>query len=97
MIHSGIKFSCSECPKVFSRKDKLNAHMRKKHSQSSPNDAGEMLVEELLLVNPIEEGVVEGELGVKFECPDCQELVGDLAEHCVENHGGEEVELNKDA
>ena len=97
MIHSGIKCSCSECPKVFSRKDKLNAHMRKKHSQSSPNDAEDCLVEDQLPVDPIEEGVIEGELGVKFECPDCQELVGDLAEHCMEKHGNEEVELNKDA
>ena len=97
MIHSGIKCSCSECPKVFSRKDKLNAHMRKKHSQSSPNDSEDILMEEQLPINPIAEGVIEGELGVKFECPDCQELVGDLAEHCMEKHVNEEVELNKDA
>ena len=32
-VHSGIKFSCNVCESSFSRKDKLTAHMRKKHSQ----------------------------------------------------------------
>ena len=32
-VHSGIKFSCNVCDSTFSRKDKLTAHMRKKHSQ----------------------------------------------------------------
>ena len=35
MIHLGIKFFCSKCTSAYTRKDKLNAHMRKKHSESS--------------------------------------------------------------
>jgi len=34
-VHSGVKFSCNVCESTFSRKDKLAAHMRKKHSQVS--------------------------------------------------------------
>ena len=36
------------------------------------------------------EAVEEDESGVKFECPYCQELVGDLADHCMEKHGSED-------
>jgi len=37
-VHSGVKFSCNLCESSFSRKDKLAAHMRKKHSQVSSDD-----------------------------------------------------------
>ena len=30
-IHSGVVHSCSQCSSTFSRRDKLNAHVRKKH------------------------------------------------------------------
>jgi len=33
-VHSGIRLSCDKCSSTFSRKDKLNAHVRKKHSQT---------------------------------------------------------------
>merc|ERR1719154_244419 len=33
-VHSGIRLNCDKCSSTFSRKDKLNAHMRKKHSQT---------------------------------------------------------------
>jgi len=38
-VHSGIKFSCNFCESTFSRKDKLTAHMRKKHSQVAYDDS----------------------------------------------------------
>ena len=33
VIHTGAKLSCNYCEAVLSRKDKLNAHIRKKHPQ----------------------------------------------------------------
>ena len=47
---------------------------------------------------PIDD-VEEARNGVKFECPYCQELVGDLAEHCLEKHGIEDetkADVNED-
>jgi len=38
-VHSGVKFSCNLCESSFSRKDKLTAHMRKKHSQDAYDDS----------------------------------------------------------
>merc|ERR1712025_560610 len=32
-VHSGVKLACSVCQSTFSRKDKLNAHIKKKHSK----------------------------------------------------------------
>merc|ERR1712192_68549 len=87
MTHSGIKFSCSHCSSTFSRKDKLNSHMRKKHSQVINETEAEDQVSK--------ETVVEEETGVKFECPYCQELVEDLADHCMEKRGSED-EANPD-
>merc|ERR1711872_464421 len=37
-VHSGVKLACSVCQSTFSRKDKLNAHIRKKHSQLVNDD-----------------------------------------------------------
>jgi len=96
MTHSGIKFSCSECSSTFSRKDKLNTHMRKKHSQAALGDVSEAVsVSEEAEAGQVTEEASEDEIGVKFECPYCQELVGDLAEHCIEKHGSE-YEANYD-
>ena len=97
MTHSGIKFSCSECSSTFSRKDKLNSHMRKKHSQSALDDVSEdtSVMDETEADQVPTEAANEGESGVKFECPYCQELVGDLADHCMEKHGSED-EANED-
>ena len=39
--HLGIKFSCSKCISEFTRKDRLNAHMRQKHSEISPGSVSE--------------------------------------------------------
>ena len=65
--------------------------MRKKHSQSTisevPEDIQVMDETEADQV-PIDD--VEAINGVKFECPYCQDLVGDLAEHCLEKHGIED-------
>ena len=92
MTHSGIKFSCSECSSTFSRKDKLNSHMRKKHSQSALGDVSEDIsaMDDTEAGQVLTEAVEEDESGVKFECPYCQELVGDLADHCMEKHGSED-------
>ena len=97
MTHSGVKFSCSECSSTFSRKDKLNSHMRKKHSQSALGDVSEDIsaMDDTIETDQIPTEDVEGESGVKFECPYCQELVGDLADHCMEKHGSED-EANED-
>jgi len=38
-VHTGVKFSCNLCESTFSRKDKLTAHMRKKHSQVAYDDS----------------------------------------------------------
>ena len=48
VIHSGIKFSCTQCPSSFSRKDKLTSHIRKKHS--SLTDKEEVPVSEEMTV-----------------------------------------------
>jgi len=48
VVHSGIKFSCTECPSTFSRKDKLTSHIRKKHS--SLTDKEEVPVSEEMMV-----------------------------------------------
>lgn len=102
LTHSGIKFSCSECSSTFSRKDKLNSHMRKKHSQSALGDVSDAIsATEETEAGPVqEEAAEEDEAGVKFECPYCQELVGDLADHCMEKHGSEdevnEVQINQE-
>merc|ERR1719341_2493259 len=86
MTHSGIKFSCIECSSTFSRKDKLNSHMRKKHSQAALGDVSKAVsAMEKTETGPVtDEAFEEDGTGVKFECPYCQELVGDLAEHCME-------------
>merc|ERR1719450_993736 len=31
-VHSGIKYPCDQCSFVSKRKDKLNAHIKNKHS-----------------------------------------------------------------
>jgi len=72
--HSGVKLSCDECPSTFSRKDKLNAHVRKKHVLSTD-------------VENIDETEEKSDKNPKFECPYCEELVEDLAVHCLEFHG----------
>jgi hypothetical protein len=48
-----------------------------------------------VLIDDVEEAIN----GVKFECTYCQELVGDLAKHCLEKHGIEDEtkgEVNED-
>jgi len=56
-VHSGVKFSCIVCPSSFSRKDKLNAHVRKKHSQLAYEDA----VSEEAVINEVNE-IISNEL-----------------------------------
>merc|ERR1712096_351567 len=83
IYHSGVKFSCEECSSTFSRKDKLNAHIRKKHSQSTTG------IENVTVTD--ENDLVESDgLPLKFECPYCQQLVEDLAAHCLENHSNDD-------
>jgi len=83
IYHSGIKFSCEECSSTFSRKDKLNAHIRKKHSQSTTG------IENVTVTDVNEMVESDGSL-LKFECPYCQQLVEDLAAHCLENHSNDD-------
>ena len=66
--------------------------MRKKHSQSALGDVSEDIsaMDDTEAGQVLTEAVEEDESGVKFECPYCQELVGDLADHCMEKHGSED-------
>jgi len=82
--HSGIKLSCEVCTSTFSRKDKLSAHMRKKHSQTAYNDSKEADHNEI--------DNLDVEDLPNFECPYCQEVVDDLAEHCLKKHGDGEAD-----
>ena len=37
MVHSGIKFPCFGCSSQFSRKDKLNKHVKERHPELQGN------------------------------------------------------------
>ena len=66
MTHSGIKFNCSECSSTFSRKEKLNSHMRKKHSQSTISEVPEdiQLMDE---TEAVKEDAINGEANEEDE------------------------------
>jgi len=110
-VHSGVKFTCNECLSTFSRKDKLTAHMRKKHSSLAENYGSnplENLGQEV--DNSTNHGVeveneeVENTLAMetsfedpnmKLECPYCPEMVEDLADHCLQKHNNEDDVVNE--
>jgi len=96
-VHSGIRFDCDKCSSTFSRKDKLNAHMRKKHSQTDdkPSSQDNMVEPESVadtasteVCDDVNEKIntMETDSLPKFECPYCQDLVEDLADHCLAAH-----------
>jgi len=110
-LHSGVKFTCNECPSTFSRKDKLTAHMRKKHSSLAENDGSPQPLENVdREVDTYTKNEDEGEneevenksameinnedANMKLECPYCQEMVEDLADHCLEKHNNEDAMVN---
>ena len=51
--HAGVVHSCSQCSSTFSRRDKLNAHVRKKH-QPVLTDTEENQREENSVESPVE-------------------------------------------
>jgi len=91
-VHSGIRLDCDKCSSTFSRKDKLNAHMRKKHSQTDddkPSSLDNVFEPDSTAVcDDVNEEVntIEADSLPKFECPYCQDLVEDLADHCLASH-----------
>jgi len=108
-VHSGLKFTCNECQSTFSRKDKLTAHMRKKHSSLAENYGSNPLEnlgqevdnstnqgnEDVENTLAMETSFEDPSPNMKLECPYCQEMVEDLADHCLQKHNNEDDVVNE--